>query len=62
MKITLYQILLAFVFSTITLANSAKGQKKLDTKISVSLNNMNLNRVIKKLEKSANVKFSYNSK
>ena len=62
MKITLYQILLAFVFSTITLANSAKGQKKLDTKISVSLNNMNLNRVIKKLEKSANVKFSYNSR
>ncbi|MFT5877067.1 MAG: TonB-linked SusC/RagA family outer membrane protein [Polaribacter sp.] len=62
MKITLFQFILAFVFSTVTLANSIKGQKKLDTKVTISFSNLNLYNALSKLEKNANVKFSYNSR
>jgi len=62
MKITLFQFLLAFVFSTVTMANSVKGQKKLDTKVTLSIENLTLYNALAKLEKTANVKFSYNSR
>ncbi|MGO4822636.1 MULTISPECIES: SusC/RagA family TonB-linked outer membrane protein [unclassified Flavobacterium] len=62
MKITLFQFLLAFVFSTVTMANSVKGQKKLDTKVTLSIENLTLYNALSKLEKTANVKFSYNSR
>ena len=62
MKITLIQFVLAFVFSTITMANSVNGQRKLDTKVTVSIANMTLENALSKLEKTANVKFSYNSR
>jgi TonB-linked SusC/RagA family outer membrane protein len=62
MKITLFQFILAFVFSTVTLANSIKGQKKLDTKVTISFSNLSLYNALSKLEKNANVKFSYNSR
>ncbi|WP_100843742.1 SusC/RagA family TonB-linked outer membrane protein [Flavobacterium sp. 5] len=62
MKITLFQMVLAFVFSTVMMANSAKGQKKLDTKVTISITNLSLSNALSKLEKSANVKFSYNSR
>src|SRR6478735_570834 len=62
MKITLFQFVLAFVFSSVTMANSVKGQGKLDTKVTISLNNVNLDHALSKLQKSADVKFSYNSR
>jgi hypothetical protein len=62
MKITFIQFVLAFVFSTITMASSVNGQKKLDTKITVSISNMSLENALSTLEKKANVKFSYNSR
>lgn len=62
MKITLFQMVLAFVFSTVMTANSVKGQKKLDTKVTISITNMSLSNALAKLEKSADVKFSYNSR
>jgi TonB-linked SusC/RagA family outer membrane protein len=62
MKITLFQFLLAFVFSTVTMANSVKGQRKLDTKVTLSIENLSLYNALAKLEKTANVKFSYNSR
>lgn len=62
MKITLFQMVLAFVFSTVMMANSAKGQKKLDTKVTISITNLSLSNALSKLEKSAKVKFSYNSR
>lgn len=55
-------MVLAFVFSTVMMANSAKGQKKLDTKITISISNLSITNALSKLEKSANVKFSYNSR
>ncbi|MBF4472902.1 carboxypeptidase-like regulatory domain-containing protein [Flavobacterium sp. HJJ] len=62
MKITLFQIVLAFVFSTVVMANSVKGQKKLDTKVTASITNVSLSKALSKLEKLASVKFSYNSR
>jgi TonB-linked SusC/RagA family outer membrane protein len=62
MKITLFQFVLAFVFSTIATANGVNGQKKLDTKVTITVANLSLDNVLSKLEKSAHVKFSYNSR
>ncbi len=62
MKITLFQFVLALVFSSVTLANNIRGQKKLDTKVTITLTDLNLDTALTKLEKLANVKFSYNSR
>jgi TonB-linked SusC/RagA family outer membrane protein len=62
MKITLFQFLLAFVFSAVAMANSVKGQKKLDTKVTISISNLSLYNALFKIEKNAHVKFSYNSR
>jgi len=62
MKITLFQFVLALVFSSVTMANNVNGQKKLDTKVTITVENLTLDNVLSKLEKSARVKFSYNSR
>ncbi|WP_051590618.1 TonB-dependent receptor [Flavobacterium daejeonense] len=62
MKMTLYQFVLALIFSTVATANSLNGQGKLDTKVTISITDMNLNNALKELGKSADVKFSYNSR
>ncbi|MFA9186708.1 TonB-dependent receptor [Flavobacterium sp. FBOR7N2.3] len=61
MKMTLYQFILALIFSTVTMANSL-GQGKLDTKVTVSITDVDLNEALAQLGKSADVKFSYNSR
>nr|WP_315239087.1 SusC/RagA family TonB-linked outer membrane protein [uncultured Flavobacterium sp.] len=62
MKITLFQFALALVFSSVTMANSVNGQRKLDTKVTIAVENLSLDNTLSKLEKSAHVKFSYNSR
>ncbi|MEO8252756.1 MAG: TonB-dependent receptor [Flavobacterium sp.] len=62
MKMTLYQFVLALIFSTVTMANSLKGQGKLDSKVTISITDMDLNKALTELGKSADVKFSYNSR
>ena len=62
MKITLFQFVLALVFSSITFANNIRGQKKLDTKVTITVTDLNLDTALSKLEKLAHVKFSYNSR
>jgi iron complex outermembrane receptor protein len=62
MKITLFQFVLALVFSSVTVANTIRGQRKLDTKVTITLTDLNLDTALTKLEKLANVKFSYNSR
>jgi len=62
MKITLFQFALALVFSSVTMANSLNGQRKLDTKVTITVENLSLDNTLSKLEKSAHVKFSYNSR
>lgn len=62
MKITLFQFVLALVFSSVAMANNVSGQKKLDTKVTINVANLTLDNALSKLEKSAHVKFSYNSR
>jgi len=62
MKITLFQFVLALVFSSVAMANDVSGQKKLDTKVTINVANLTLDNALSKLEKSAHVKFSYNSR
>ncbi|WP_202703267.1 SusC/RagA family TonB-linked outer membrane protein [Flavobacterium sp. UGB4466] len=62
MKITLFQFVLALVFSSVAMANDVNGQKKLDTKVTINITNLTLDNTLSKLQKSANVKFSYNSR
>lgn len=62
MKITLFQFVLALVFSSVTIANNIRGQKKLDTKVTITVTDLNLDTALSKLEKLAHVKFSYNSR
>jgi hypothetical protein len=62
MKITLFQFALALVFSSVTMANSVNGQKKLDTKVTIAVENLSLDNALSKLEKTTRVKFSYNSR
>jgi TonB-linked SusC/RagA family outer membrane protein len=62
MKMTFYQFVIAFVFSSVTMANSLNGQGKLDTKVTISITDVNLNKALAELGKSADVKFSYNSR
>ncbi|MFD1605156.1 SusC/RagA family TonB-linked outer membrane protein [Flavobacterium artemisiae] len=62
MKITLFQFVLALVFSSVTMANNVNGQKKLDTKVTITVENLTLDNALSKIEKSAHVKFSYNSR
>jgi hypothetical protein len=61
-KISFYQFALLLVFSSITFAMPVKAQEMLDTKVSISLNNVSLESSLIELEKSAQVKFSYNSR
>lgn len=61
MKITLFQFVLAAVFSTVTMANGT-AQGKLNTKVTLTVINMDLGFTLSKLEESAHVKFSYNSR
>ncbi|WP_166924216.1 SusC/RagA family TonB-linked outer membrane protein [Flavobacterium poyangense] len=62
MKITLFQFVLALIFSSVAMANDINGQKKLDTKVTITVENLTLDNTLSKLAKSAQVKFSYNSR
>ena len=53
MKITLFQFVLALVFSSVTIANNIRGQKKLDTKVTITVTDLNLDTALTKLEKLA---------
>lgn len=62
LKITLFQFVLALVFSSFALANNVADQVKLDTKITITISDMDLSGALSKIEKKANVKFSYYSR
>jgi TonB-linked SusC/RagA family outer membrane protein len=61
-QLSVLQIVMTLFFSGITLATSVKGQSILDRKVSVQLSGQSLGNVLTSLEKSAKVKFSYNSR
>ncbi|WP_185716308.1 TonB-dependent receptor [Larkinella knui] len=59
MKITCVQFVLAVVFAGLTLARNGMAQELLNRPISVQLDNKDLRTVLNRLEKAANVKFTY---
>jgi TonB-linked SusC/RagA family outer membrane protein len=61
-KLSLVQLVLILIFTGITTATPVKGQEMLDTKVTLSLSNVSLENALSELEKSAKVKFSYNSR
>ena len=61
-KISLTQLAIVLVFSSIAFALPGKAQKILDTKVSIALDNVSLGNSLLELEKTAQVKFSYNSR
>ncbi|WP_187774899.1 SusC/RagA family TonB-linked outer membrane protein [Pedobacter sp. BS3] len=59
MKITLMQITLFAIFSGVSLAANVKAQGVLDRSVNLSVENVNLDIALQKLETSTNVKFIY---
>lgn len=61
-KVSLTQLAIYIVFSSITMAMPARAQELLETKVNLELVNVSLENSIKEIEKSSQVKFSYNSR
>jgi hypothetical protein len=61
-KISLLQMVIVLVLTSITMAKPASGQGVLDSKVTLVLNNVTLENALTELEKSVQVKFSYNSR
>ena len=59
MKITLGQAIIALIFTGIAYANEGKAQVTLDKPVTLTVSNTSLSGALKKLEKSADVKFVY---
>lgn len=61
MRITFSQLLIAFTFTSFTYAHTADGQAILDRQVDLSAHSISLEQVLKKLERSADVKFIYSN-
>lgn len=61
-QISLQQLVLAILFSSITMATSVKGQSMLDRKVNLNVTGQSVDKVLLLLEKEAKVKFSFNSR
>ncbi|MFA6945412.1 MAG: carboxypeptidase-like regulatory domain-containing protein, partial [Pedobacter sp.] len=59
MKITLSQIVIAFLFTGISFAEKSNAQAVLNQIVSISVNGARLSSALKQIEKDANVKFVY---
>ena len=61
-KVSLTQLAIYLIFSSIAVAMPAKAQELLETKVNVALTNVSLENSIKEIEKKSHIKFSYNSR
>jgi TonB-dependent starch-binding outer membrane protein SusC len=59
MKITFSQLLIALVCTGMSMASSSRAQSVLTRKVDLSTSNADLNSTLKKLEKTAGIKFVY---
>ena len=59
MKITCVQFILAVVFAGLTMARNGMAQELLNRPISIQLENRDLKTALHRIEKAANVKFTY---
>jgi TonB-linked SusC/RagA family outer membrane protein len=62
MKFTIAQCLLSIVFSSCLFANKIEAQSVLDKPISLKINNVELYKVIRLIEKQTSARFNYSSK
>ncbi|MDR6562453.1 MULTISPECIES: TonB-dependent receptor [unclassified Arcicella] len=60
MRISLYQVLMAIVFTTIAQAHKTIAQEILERKVSVQLYNQNIESILHTIEKASEVQFMYN--
>ncbi|WP_090334444.1 SusC/RagA family TonB-linked outer membrane protein [Dyadobacter koreensis] len=60
MRMSLYQALLAVLFTTLVHANTVNGQRVLDQKVTLRLSNAEIDKVLDKIENVTKVKFMYN--
>lgn len=61
-KMSFLQSFIVLVFSSVTMATNVNGQEMLAKHVSINMKEATLEKVLTKLEKSANVKFSFNSR
>jgi TonB-linked SusC/RagA family outer membrane protein len=59
MKLTLFQVLLAVIFTGVSLANDASAQELLAKRVSVRLENQGLRKVLKEIETQTNIRFAF---
>ncbi|WP_460941643.1 TonB-dependent receptor [Spirosoma daeguense] len=59
MKLTLFQVLLAVIFTGVSLAYDASAQELLDKRVSVRLENQGLRKVLKEIETQTNIRFAF---
>ncbi len=62
MRITVIQCFLAVVVAGMSLAHDLKGQSALDQKVSLNIENQEIKKILRVLEKQTNVKFVFSSK
>ncbi|MCF0054381.1 SusC/RagA family TonB-linked outer membrane protein [Dyadobacter sp. CY356] len=60
MRMSLYQALLAVIFTTLVHSADVNGQKVLDQKVTLRLSNTEIDKVLDKIENVTKVKFMYN--
>ncbi len=61
MKLTVLQLIVIAVFSSITFANNTKAQALLEKKISLKVENQSIKSILNKIEKLTDARFSYQS-
>ncbi|MCF2505859.1 SusC/RagA family TonB-linked outer membrane protein [Dyadobacter sp. CY107] len=60
-KISLYQLLIAFIFSSLSAAAIVDAQDMLNQKVTIQVNNQEIKSVLNKLNKLTQIRFTYNS-
>jgi TonB-linked SusC/RagA family outer membrane protein len=61
MRVSLYQLIIAFIFAGITLAKDARSQDMLNQNITINARNETVKEVLKQIYKQTSVRFTYNA-
>jgi type II secretory pathway component GspD/PulD (secretin) len=61
MKISLYQLFIAFIFASISAAGTVGAQDVLNQKVTIQVNNQEIKTVLTKLNKLTQIRFTYSS-
>ncbi|GAB4021351.1 TonB-dependent receptor [Spirosoma koreense] len=61
MRLTLYQILIALVFTSLTMAHNTHAQELLTRRVTLQIANQSIKTVLNRLSKLTNVRFTYSS-